>query len=112
MHSEELFERPWEFLPERYIGRDGRINKSVPDPEIGAFGYGRRYVRALPSTLASPLITRTHRICPGRHFSNDALFLYAASLLAVFNITPPKDEAGNTVPIKVEPNFVGNTANV
>jgi cytochrome P450 len=52
MHSEELFERPWEFLPDRYIGKDGRINKSVPDPEIGAFGYGRRYVRASPSTLA------------------------------------------------------------
>ncbi|KAJ3507528.1 hypothetical protein NMY22_g16902 [Coprinellus aureogranulatus] len=75
MHDEDLFERPFDFIPERYM-RDGKIDPSVPGPEVAAFGFGRR-------------------ICPGRHFSDDTIFLLAASILANFNISPPKDEAGN-----------------
>ncbi|TEB27924.1 cytochrome P450 98A3 [Coprinellus micaceus] len=82
MHDPEMFENPFEFVPERYLN-NGEIDESVPDPEIAAFGFGRR-------------------ICPGRHFSNDGLFLLAASLLATFDVAPSKDEAGNTVPLSLE----------
>ncbi|RXW24942.1 hypothetical protein EST38_g890 [Candolleomyces aberdarensis] len=82
MHDPDIFDRPFEFIPERYI-KDGKIDPSVPDTDIAAFGYGRR-------------------ICPGRHFSNDALFLMAASLLATYNITAPKDKEGNVIPLKLE----------
>ncbi|KAJ2928661.1 hypothetical protein H1R20_g8457, partial [Candolleomyces eurysporus] len=81
-HDPNIFDRPFEFIPERYL-KDGKIDPSVPDPDIAAFGHGRR-------------------ICPGRHFSNDALFLMAASLLATYNITAPKDKEGNVVPLKLE----------
>ncbi|KAJ3534086.1 hypothetical protein NMY22_g7073 [Coprinellus aureogranulatus] len=93
MHSEEHYEKPFDFMPERFLDKDGNLNKSVLEPESAVFGYGRR-------------------ICPGRFFSSDALFIYASSLLAMFDVTPPRDDAGNFVPIKVEPNFIGNTANV
>ncbi|RXW19105.1 hypothetical protein EST38_g6749 [Candolleomyces aberdarensis] len=83
MHDHDIFDRPFEFIPERYI-KDGKIDLSLPDPDIAAFGHGRR-------------------ICPGRHFSNDALFLLAASLLATYNIAAPKDKEGNLVPMKLEP---------
>lgn len=46
MHSEEHFARPWDFIPERFLGKDGCIDKSLPDSEMSAFGYGRRYVLA------------------------------------------------------------------
>ncbi|KAJ3502050.1 hypothetical protein NMY22_g18719 [Coprinellus aureogranulatus] len=81
MHDEDLFERPFDFMPERYM-RDGKIDPSVPGPEVAAFGFGRR-------------------ICPGRHFSDDTIFLLAASILANFNISPPRDEAGNPVELKL-----------
>ncbi|KAF6756369.1 cytochrome P450 98A3 [Ephemerocybe angulata] len=55
----------WSFIPERYL-KDGKLNPKMRDPESAAFGYG---------TL-----------------SNDAIFLMAASMLAVFDIAPPKDE--------------------
>jgi cytochrome P450 len=41
MHDPDIFDRPFEFIPERYI-KDGKINLSVPDPDIAAFGHGRR----------------------------------------------------------------------
>ncbi|RXW19449.1 hypothetical protein EST38_g6401 [Candolleomyces aberdarensis] len=74
MHDPDVFDKPFEFVPERYI-KDGKIDPSVPDADHAAFGHGRR---------------------------NDALFLMAASLLATHTITAPKDEAGNIVPMKLE----------
>ncbi|TEB29702.1 O-methylsterigmatocystin oxidoreductase [Coprinellus micaceus] len=82
MHDPDMFERPFDFAPERYL-KDGKINELVPDPEVAAFGFGRR-------------------ICPGRYFSNDGLFLLTASLLATFDISPQKDEFGNPVALKLE----------
>lgn len=41
------------------------------------------------------------RICPGLHFSNDALFSLTASVLARFTIEPPKDEFGNPVQLEL-----------
>lgn len=42
------------------------------------------------------------RVCPGRHLSNNALFLFVASVLHVFNIEPSTDGSGNPVPIEVK----------
>ncbi|KAI0642608.1 O-methylsterigmatocystin oxidoreductase [Trametes meyenii] len=38
-------------------------------------------------------------ICPGRHFSNEALFMTIVSVLHVFNIEPPLGEDGRPVPV-------------
>ncbi|EAU80756.1 hypothetical protein CC1G_04866 [Coprinopsis cinerea okayama7 len=81
MHNPEVFENPMEFNPERYL-KDGKINPNVLDPEAAAFGYGRR-------------------ICPGRYLSNEALGYFAASLLSVFDVQPPKDEFGNRVQLSL-----------
>lgn len=32
-----------EFNPERFLNADGTLNSSVRDPDVAAFGYGRRY---------------------------------------------------------------------
>ena len=41
MHDPEVFEKPMEFMPERYM-KDGKLDSGVRDPESAAFGYGRR----------------------------------------------------------------------
>ena len=41
------------------------------------------------------------RICPGRYFADDSLFLNVACVLHVFDIEPPLDDNGN--PIRIEP---------
>ncbi|KAF8583927.1 cytochrome P450 [Ramaria rubella] len=43
------------------------------------------------------------RICPGRYFADNTIFIAIASILAVFEITPAKDNNGND--IVVEPRF-------
>ncbi|RXW13417.1 hypothetical protein EST38_g12437 [Candolleomyces aberdarensis] len=42
MHNPDVFDKPFEFIPERYL-KDGQIDPSVPDAETAAFGHGRRY---------------------------------------------------------------------
>jgi len=80
MHNPDTFEDPMIFKPDRYL-KNGRLNLDVLDPEVATFGFGRR-------------------ICPGRHFSSQALMLMATSVLACFNISPPKDEEGKDLPMR------------
>ena len=82
MHNPDTFESPFEFNPERYL-KDGEIDPTIPDGEQAAFGFGRR-------------------ICPGRQFSHDALFVLAASILHAFFIEPPKDGSGKAVPLELK----------
>ncbi|KAI1791793.1 cytochrome P450 [Ganoderma leucocontextum] len=81
MHDPNVYEDPDVFRPERFI-RDGRLDFSTtPDPAKFIFGFGRR-------------------ICPGRYFAENGLFINVASALHVFNITPPVDEKGQIIKIK------------
>ncbi|KAI1791790.1 cytochrome P450 [Ganoderma leucocontextum] len=82
MHDPDVYEDPDVFRPERFI-RDGRLDFSTaPDPAKFIFGFGRR-------------------MCPGRYFAENGLFINVASALHVFDITPPVDENGRV--IKIEP---------
>ncbi|EJC99663.1 CyP450 monooxygenase [Fomitiporia mediterranea MF3/22] len=70
------YPNPDEFIPERWLPGNGKEPPS--DVHKIVFGIGRR-------------------ICPGRHFADNAVFIGAASLLAAFNIAKALDEHG--VPI-------------
>jgi len=61
-----------EFIPERFL------KAGVKDPDVG-FGFGRR-------------------ICPGRHFAEQALFLTIASILHVYSIDKPVGMEGRPDP--------------
>ncbi|EMD40148.1 hypothetical protein CERSUDRAFT_46504, partial [Gelatoporia subvermispora B] len=77
-----------EFMPERSL-RDGKINPEIRDPSVAAFGPGRR-------------------ICPGRHFSDVALYINVACILHTFEITPAMDAEGH--PIIPEPKMTSGLA--
>lgn len=80
MHDPEVFDRPFEFRPERFLDENGKVDPGVIDADYAAFGFGRR-------------------ICPGRGFSNDALFLMTACILSTFIVEEPKDDTGRPIPI-------------
>ncbi|GJE96529.1 cytochrome P450 [Phanerochaete sordida] len=68
LHDETVYPEPHLFKPERFLRADGSLNNDVREPVEG-FGFGRR-------------------ICPGRHFAQDMLWITIAHVLAVFEILP------------------------
>ena len=42
---------------------------------------------------------RPNRICPGRHFGKDTIFIALASMIHVFDIGPPLDEHGEPIEV-------------
>ncbi|KZT24415.1 cytochrome P450 [Neolentinus lepideus HHB14362 ss-1] len=70
LHDPVAYPEPHKFIPERFLNKDGKLNPDVQDPNIAAFGYGRR-------------------ICPGRYFVDDSLYSVISCILATFDIRPP-----------------------
>ena len=83
LHDEDVFPEPDSFRPERFLATDGSLRDDIPYP-IEAFGFGRR-------------------ICPGRFFAHDLMWITIANILAVFTIGPPVGKDGKTQ--KVNPDF-------
>ena len=75
LHDEIRYPDPESFNPSRFLAAEGQLNTDIPDP-VEVFGHGRR-------------------ICPGRYFAMDTLWITAASILAAFEIEKPVDDAGN-----------------
>ncbi|KAJ6475954.1 cytochrome P450 [Mycena vitilis] len=63
-----------QFIPERWLTKDGYINTEMRDSSA-AFGFGRR-------------------ICPGRDMAQWSIWITVASILATFNITKSRDNEG------------------
>jgi len=81
LHNEDVYPDPFTFNPDRFIGENGNIDKSIRDPAHACWGFGRR-------------------ICPGRYMAFSAVWIAVASLLATFDIEKAMDKNGN----KIEPN--------
>ncbi|KAJ7065511.1 cytochrome P450 [Mycena amicta] len=77
LHDKDIYPEPESFKPERFL-LDGKLNHDVRDPNMAAFGFGRR-------------------ICPGRHMATESIFLCVASILATLNIGKCIDKHGNTI---------------
>ncbi|EKM77725.1 hypothetical protein AGABI1DRAFT_61296 [Agaricus bisporus var. burnettii JB137-S8] len=88
MHDPEVYKDPEDYIPDCFL-KDGELDSSVRDPfghfadAIAVFGYGRR-------------------VCPGRYFGLNALFLMIAHTLAVFDIKPALDENGKEIEFKAD----------
>jgi len=92
-YDDEVYPQPQLFDPERFL-KDGKLDRSVKDPEDRVFGAGRRYdyARAMVLTLTAFFFFSVARICPGRYFALRSLFLNVSRTLSVFDIEAPVGE--------------------
>ena len=81
LHDENVYEHPDRFEPARFLS-DG-TKPPAPDPARAVFGFGRR-------------------ICPGRFFADDSLYLTIACVLHTFEISHPTDSVGRKLDFRVE----------
>lgn len=77
-HDEANYKDPHVFSPERFLGEDAEM-----DPRMLVFGFGRR-------------------ICPGKDFADESVFLTIALSLAAFDIRKARDGNGNTIEPRAE----------
>ncbi|KAI9039226.1 cytochrome P450 [Aspergillus affinis] len=80
MHDPSIYHDPMTFKPERFLSEKGHTPER--DPNIFAFGFGRR-------------------ICPGRVLANADIYLTIAQAVASLNITKPVKN-GKEIPVKAE----------
>jgi cytochrome P450 len=102
MHDPTTFDEPFEFKPERYLTKGGKINTKILSPEDASFGYGRRWASTIYAHNRLEQLTCRPRICPGRHLSHETLSIMVLSLLSCFDIMPAKDEAGRHKPLELK----------
>ncbi|KII86913.1 hypothetical protein PLICRDRAFT_273725 [Plicaturopsis crispa FD-325 SS-3] len=75
LYNENIYPNPSQFNPERYLTADGQLDATIRNPELAAFGFGRR-------------------ICPGRYMAMSSSWIIIASILAMFDIGKSVDEDG------------------
>ncbi|EMD37798.1 hypothetical protein CERSUDRAFT_94793 [Gelatoporia subvermispora B] len=84
LYDEAAYPDPSSFNPDRFL-KNGELDPNVPDLATAAFGFGRR-------------------MCPGRHFVQDLLWITFASVLTTFTISKAVDENG----IEITPDAADN----
>jgi cytochrome P450 len=79
LHDPEVHADPGLFDPGRFLEP-----RNEPDPQTELFGYGRR-------------------ICPGRFFADNSIYLNIVQSLAAFNIRKAVDSAGKEIEVNAKP---------
>ncbi|KAF7369957.1 Cytochrome p450 [Mycena sanguinolenta] len=89
LHDETTYgPRTDQFIPERWLTKEGKINRQMRDPSA-AFGFGRR-------------------IFPGKDMTEWSIWIAAASILAVYNINKRLDE--KEIPIEPSEEYTSGMA--
>ncbi|KAH9917066.1 cytochrome P450 [Fomitopsis serialis] len=85
----EMYPEPDVFKPERFLTIDADEDFKLKDPKKMMFGFGRS------------------RICPGRYFADDNVWLAAACIIATLDIGKARNDHGQE--ITPAPRFISGT---
>ncbi|KAI0712881.1 cytochrome P450 monooxygenase [Fomitopsis betulina] len=85
----DVYPDPEAFIPERFLELNEASDRELRDPKKIVFGFGRR-------------------ICPGRYFADDIVWLAAANIVATMNIRKARNGSGEE--ITPTPKIISGTA--
>lgn len=95
LHDERYYPDPDKFDPSRYSrSKESGLNEDDYNPLNVVFGFGRRWALAWLIMTRSIAFWPSIRICPGKHFAEQGLWLTLACILAAFDVIPPLDGDG------------------
>lgn len=99
-HQEEVYSDPKAFDPSRFESLDAQSGASK-DPRQFVFGFGRRCALMVSFGSAPTddpfMVTLFSRICPGRHFADEAVWLAIAHIVATVDIAKGRDASGKLI---------------
>jgi len=77
LNDEKMYPSPEVFNPDRFL-KDGKLDPNIRSPETVAFGFGRR-------------------VCAGRDFALQSVFINIACILSTFDIGMATDSQGQPI---------------
>nr|VWO99284.1 Uncharacterized protein [Ganoderma boninense] len=83
LHDPEVYPQPDDFIPERFLDAEGKLDVQGRDPTHVMFGFGRR-------------------LCPGRYFAESTLFTLCAAVLSAFEVGSPVGDSDGEFPVEVK----------
>ena len=103
LHDDEAYPDPLRFNPDRFL-KDGKLDPTVRDPMVAAFGFGRRYVPM--NADDRQYLQALYRVCVGRYMADATVWITIATTLATLNIAKAKN--ANGADIEVDEDYTGD----
>lgn len=100
LHDPNIYPDPLTFDPTRFMDRKKNALQGINELPDAAFGFGRRCV--FITFLAYHVDYNPCRMCPGRWFAFDTMWIIVASILSSYDIMKAVDDTGNTIEPKIE----------